>query len=126
MRTTAKSPYISTELECRNIQFQISALMVEPDIDNLDLPSEWIKTGEDFQDSLEDNDLSEDLSFLANESDPEWDDELDGIIYIDAKFGWKWPTKLEDNWDAGQRLLGWIRRPENRESVLGVIVSNST
>lgn len=113
---------IVNNFECNSLTFHISALLVEPDIDDLELPTGWVKTGEEFQEELESADYVEELSELAAETNPDWDDELDGIIFIDAKFTWDVSNK--HNFSAGQKLIQWLNHADSQENILSAILVN--
>ena len=116
---------IISRISCKKLTFKVSALLLAPDLSILNLPENWIKTGKDFQDNLDDE-TCETLSELAADQNPDWDDNLDRIIYLDTSFGWKWQDSSSTDWQAGQRLIKWLRRKKNQPHILAAIFSNTT
>ena len=116
---------IISRISCKKLTFKVSALLLDPDLTSLNLPESWIKTGKDFQDNLDDE-TCETLSELAADQNPDWDDNLDRVIYLDASFGWKWQDSASTDWQAGQRIIKWLRRKKNQTHILAAIFSNTT
>jgi hypothetical protein len=114
---------IVSRLGCKSLEFRVVALLREFDASSLELPENWVNSGEDFE---PDDDLRDALSTLAADQDPDWDDNLRDITYIDATFGWKWQSNASVCWDEGQRLMGWIRSKKNQPLILASLISNTS